>query len=81
MLSASDAEQLACATNNHRVIITQDREDYAGLHADWLEFGRDHAGIILVARIDRIGPGEVARRVSLMASEDFINRIAYLFDD
>ncbi len=41
-----DEEQLAYATEQGRVLVTYNRNDFQGLDAKWREEGRQHAGIL-----------------------------------
>ena len=45
--TASDEEQLAFATAEHRAILTFNIRDFAPLHEAWQAAGRPHAGIIV----------------------------------
>ena len=45
----SDANQLAFATEQRRVLYTANCGDFAALHARWLRDGRSHSGLILRA--------------------------------
>jgi len=59
MLSASDEEQLAFATENNRVIFSHDA-DFLRIHAS----GTPHAGIVYTA--DRRDVGEIIRNLKLI---------------
>jgi hypothetical protein len=50
MLGATDEQHLELATNNNRVVVTQD-DDFIGLHAA----GFDHAGIVYAKQGRSIG--------------------------
>ena len=47
MGGASDAEQLQCATDAGRALVTFNVRDFARLHKEWTASGRTHAGIII----------------------------------
>lgn len=58
----SDEDQLACATQAGRAILTENSGDFVRLDVAWKRGGREHAGIILTPEIDDFG--EVPRRVA-----------------
>ena len=59
---STDEEQLRFATSGARILVTSNVADFARLHAEWLNAGLEHAGIILI-RQQKWGPGELARRI------------------
>ncbi len=44
----TDAEQLAYAAAEDRVIVTQDRSDFAGLTFQFADDGQPHAGVLVL---------------------------------
>ncbi len=48
-LHTSDEAQLAFAVAQGRVIYTSNVRDFMRLHRDWLQSGRHHAGIVVLA--------------------------------
>ena len=81
MSKRTDEEQLRFASAGNRVLVTCNIADFAQLHAQWLQAGLRHAGVILV-RQQKWGPGELARRIirSLTAApgSEMRNRIEFL---
>ena len=49
-LHATDEEQLAIATAEHRTLLTHNRVDFEALHLMYLSTGKDYAGIIIAGR-------------------------------
>ena len=78
MLTRADPEQLAFAASVGRAIVTHNLADFWVLHATWLEQGVEHAGMVLLRQKDPAGPGEVARRMQLLADTDLVNDLRYL---
>lgn len=78
-IGATDADQLAYATEQGRVILTFNRGDFVKLHTDYLASGRQHAGIIVS---DQLPVGVLLRRLlSLMdarTAEGMQNRLVFL---
>lgn len=60
LVGISDAEQLAFAASQNRVIFTFNRGDFLQLHTEYLKNGRHHAGIIVS---DQLEIGVVIRRL------------------
>lgn len=56
----SDEEQLAFAAAQGRALFTFNPRDYIRLHGEWLQQGREHAGIIVS---DQLAIGETVRRL------------------
>ena len=81
LLGTSDAEQLRFAVEQTRTIYTFNTGDFARLHREWLEQGRDHHGIVVIPD-QRCSVGEkirrVARLVASVSAADMVNRIEYL---
>lgn len=62
LVGASDAEQLAFATRQNRVLFSYNIGDFAALHANILSRGERHGGILLAPQ-QRYSVGEQLRRV------------------
>jgi hypothetical protein len=60
LAGVSDADQLAFAASQNRVIFTFNRGDFLRLHTECLRDGRHHAGIIVS---DQLEIGVVIRRL------------------
>ncbi len=56
----SDEEQLIHATMENRAIFTYNTTDYLQLHLEWLQRGREHAGIIVS---NQLPIGQTMRRL------------------
>lgn len=70
--SLDDAEQLAAATGDARVLVTRDVADFLQLDRRWRAEGRAHAGIVLVTlRLPRKAAGPL-----VTALDDFLAREA-----
>ena len=80
-LGATDAEQLATAISLRRTIYTFNVGDFAQLHKEHLEQGREHSGIVVVPD-QRCSAGEKIRRVTKflksVTTEEMLNRMEYL---
>ncbi|MDA1053656.1 MAG: DUF5615 family PIN-like protein [Planctomycetota bacterium] len=80
-LSLDDEAQLNFASEMGRAIYTFNVRDFAILHREYQEQGRDHAGIVAIPR-QRYSVGEKIRRLAaLMANEqaeDLRNQLEYL---
>jgi hypothetical protein len=76
----SDEEQLVLATAEGRVFFTFNVGDFCRLHGQFLDEGRDHAGIIVSSQDYSIGE-QMRRVLKLMAvesAESMINQIVFL---
>ena len=80
-LGATDAEQLATAISLRRTIYTFNVGDFAQLHKEHWEQGREHTGIVVVPD-QRCSAGEKIRRVTKflksVTTEEMLNRMEYL---
>lgn len=80
-LGATDAEQLATSIRLRRTIYTFNVGDFAQLHQEHLEQGREHTGIVVVPD-QRCSAGEKIRRVTKflksVSAEEMLNRMKYL---
>lgn len=76
----SDAEQLALATEQQRVLYTFNVDDFCRLHNTYMAEERTHTGIIISSQ--KYSVGEQMRRVlKLMATqsaEEMINQLVFL---
>ncbi len=52
MLTESDPTQLAYAVQHNWTIVTFNRGDYVRLHTEYMNQGREHAGIVVAPQID-----------------------------
>lgn len=81
MIERSDADHLAYATKQARVLFSYNRGDFLKLHTQYIAEGKSHAGIIL-ARQQQYSVGELMRRIlKLMANRstaDMKNRVEFL---
>lgn len=50
MEGASDVEQLKFATSEERVLFSFNARDFAQLHEEWHELGKEHYGILLASQ-------------------------------
>lgn len=78
---ANDAAQLEFAVQEQRSIYTFNLRDFAKLHSEYLQQGKDHHGIIVLPG-QRYSIGEkiraVAYLVASLTAEEMTNRIEYL---
>lgn len=85
MAEASDTQLLEYATREQRTMISED-SDFAKLHAQWLETGKNHTGIIIVPHYYPVGRliNELMEYHQLIESEtgqlenDIYNQIIFL---
>jgi hypothetical protein len=81
LLGADDELILTRAAAESRAIYTLNAGDFCRLHRQWLQRGRDHAGIIIVPR-QRYSVGEQLRRlfavINSRSAENMKNQIAFL---
>ena len=74
-----DAEHLAYTSTEGRVLFSFNRSDFARLHGEYLQAGREHAGIIIS---DQLGTSIVIRRLLKLlhtqSAEDMRNWLEYL---
>lgn len=66
LVGISDAEQLAFATSQNRVVFTFNRGDFVQLHMEYLKSGRQHSGIIVS---DQLEIGVILRRLLRLIDE------------
>jgi hypothetical protein len=83
MLRREDRDILAYAAEQGRAVYTFNTGHFCALHADFLEDGRDHAGIV-VAQQQRHSVGEQMRRllnlIAAIPAEEMKNRLEFLSD-
>lgn len=81
MLGYTDEEQLDFATANHRVLCSFNIRDFHRIHAEYINSGKDHGGIILV-RQQQFSVGEYIRRIQILleqkSSAEMMNQIEFL---
>ncbi|MEM9540810.1 MAG: DUF5615 family PIN-like protein [Cyanobacteria bacterium P01_E01_bin.42] len=77
-LGKTDREQLEFSTSMNRCIITHNRVDFEQLHVQYLDEGKEHAGIIIIPQKNAY---EVAQRVSILVDilriEEIRNQLLY----
>lgn len=78
-LGKSDAEQLAFAVSQEKVLLTHNRVDFEKLAKRYFEQNKTHFGIIIAVR--RL-PNEMARRLLELlnqnTADEMINQIRYI---
>lgn len=78
-LGESDSAQLEWAANANRVLVTFNVAHFVALHADWMQHGQQHAGIVVSSQRPI---GDVIRRLVHLANtlnaETLQNRLEYL---
>ncbi len=79
--SKSDADQLAFAASRGRTVFTYNVGDFIVLHTEYINEGKNHAGIIIGDQ-GRFGIGEEIRRIlriiEAKSAEEMRNNIEYL---
>jgi|688.fasta_scaffold21202_4 hypothetical protein len=75
-----DDEQLAWATAQNRVLYSHNIADFCRLHSEWLELGRLHSGIALMAQDTAIGDQVrgLTGLVRLRTAEAMVNQLLFL---
>ncbi len=77
----TDHEQLEYAVQQRRTIYTFNVRDFARLHREWLQQGRNHCGIVVIPD-QRYSIGEKIRRLAAftatLTAEEMTNRMEYL---
>lgn len=80
-LGYSDAEQLAWATEQGRVLYSFNVKDFSSLHNQLLAQGNSHAGIVVVPR-QRYSIGEQLRGIlnlaNCLSAKEMIDQLIYL---
>ena len=81
LTARADEEQLDFATERGCVLYTFNVSDFYRLHTEWLNQGREHAGMIL-AQQQRFSVGEQLRRILRLRStntvESMRNHVEFL---
>lgn len=81
MIGRPDREQLDFAVARRRAIYTLNVSDFANLHREYLEAGRDHFGIVVIPK-QRYAVGEKIRRLTELvqskSAEELRNHIEFL---
>ena len=67
MLKQTDYEQLSFAESQNRLILTHNSRDFARIHGEVIRAGGHHAGICILKKDLWLGPGEIARRLLVLA--------------
>jgi hypothetical protein len=67
MLRRSDDDQLRYSTAASRLILTHNQRDFARIHKEWTRAETHHAGICIMVKELDYGPGEIARRLQILA--------------
>lgn len=79
LLGSSDAEQLAYAANNGKVLLTHNRVDFEALAQQYFEQAARHNGIIIAVRRT---PYEIAERLleilNQVTADEMINQLYYI---
>jgi len=78
-LKSKDAEQLAYAINQHKTLLTHNRDDFEALAQAYADESRTHYGIILATRHP---PHELVRRLmrilNHLTAEEMENQVRYI---
>ena len=79
LIGRPDTDQLAYTSAEGRVLFSFNRGDFARLHRDYLQAGREHAGIIIS---DQLGTSIIIRRLLKLlhaqSAKDMRNWLEYL---
>jgi hypothetical protein len=80
-LNRADFEHLIRAADGGHVLYSFNMRDYCRLHEEWMQAGREHAGIILAPQ-KQFSIGEQLRRLmqlrACLSAEDMRNRLEFL---
>ncbi len=81
MIERTDADHLAYASGQGRVLCSSNAGDYYRLHTELLAMGKSHAGMILIAQ-QHYTVGEQMRRIlgmmAVRSATDMRDRIEFL---
>ncbi len=81
MIEVPDSEHLAFAAAQGRVLCSFNVADFYSLHAQWLQEGRSHAGMILAPQ-QRFSVGEQLRRLlrlrAALSASDLLDQVEFL---
>ncbi len=79
--SMSDEDQLRFAAERGWTLVTHNVQDFKKLHGQWLNEGRDHAGIIVSKRVD---VGRILRALlnllNQVSADEAKNQLFYLLN-
>jgi hypothetical protein len=82
MDTASDEDQFAFATSQHRAVFTFNIRDFAPLHHEWRTSGREHAGIIVSQQLGGREYGillaRMRRLLNKLTAEEMRNNLVHL---
>jgi len=75
----SDKEQLRCAVEQERCLLSFNMKDFILLHYEWLQHGREHFGIIVSKQLP-IGQtfSRLLKKLQYMSRESMKNHIEFL---
>ena len=77
--SATDLDQIACASERGYAILTYNIGDFPRLHTDILASGKTHAGVIVGTRQDPRGNiRALLNLLHLLSAEDLVHQLVYL---
>lgn len=79
-LRYSDQDQIALAVSQRRAIVTHNRRDFERLHAEYLDTGRTHYGIIIARFRPDLGD-TVNRLLALLdtvSADEMVNQLRYV---
>jgi hypothetical protein len=76
----SDVEQLAYAATQGRVLVTHNITHFPDIYNEWWEQGREHAGIIVIARRPSVGEmlGKIETLLNRYTAQDLRNLLFFL---
>lgn len=86
LAEADDKTHLEYATQAGRILITKD-DDFLRLHAQWIQEGREHAGIFFASRRNVAGIGIIVTtciefdeliRTGAGTANDISNKVVYI---
>lgn len=81
MIGVDDDEQLAYAASVQRAIVTLNHKDFAIRHANYLNAGKEHSGIILsTEESTEILRRRLLRLLNTLTAEGLSNQIRWLND-
>lgn len=77
-LGATDEEQLLYATGHEFVLVTHNRGDFEELHRRWSAVGREHSGLIILARNRApVLVATLSRLLDRVSADEFKGQILY----
>ncbi len=82
LLKHEDEEQLEFAVSQGRAILTYNGDDYIKLAAEWFEYGREHAGIVISQQFSKRQFGallkQVLRLLDSLTRDEMRNQVIHL---